>query len=230
MRTNAYETTMSTTILLADDHLLFRQGLAALLRESETEWRIVGEANNGDEVVHLAETLRPDIVVLDVEMPGLSGIEAAARIRQVSPESQLIAVSMYSDEFYYRRMFEAGVSAYVLKSEAIDHLIRAMRACCRGERLPNRPIDSTRASPDKKRPAPRSADIDTYQLTPRELEVLRLLAQGQRNKEIATTLGISVKTVETYRHRLGIKLGIDNIQGLVLFALRAGLISSGTDM
>jgi DNA-binding NarL/FixJ family response regulator len=221
---------MPTTILLADDHLLFRQGLAALLHEPGSEWQIVGEASDGAEAIRLAESLRPDVVVLDVEMPGVTGIEAAARIRQLSPESRLIAVSMYGDEYYRQRMFEAGVSAYLLKSEAIDSLLEALRACRRGERIPGRPTVPARARRDGERTDPRSAGIDKQQLTPRELEVLRLLAQGQRNKEIAAALGISVKTVETYRHRIGLKLGIDSLQGLVLFALRAGLIPSAPSL
>ena len=112
---------MTTTILLVDDHRLFRQGLALLLRE-QGEWQIVGEAGDGEEAVRLAEALNPQIAVLDVEMPRLSGVEAARRIRQVSPDTRIVALSMYSDRHYQERMFQAGASAYVLKNEAIDDL------------------------------------------------------------------------------------------------------------
>lgn len=210
---------MTVTVLLADDHLLFRQGLAMLVRE-HSEWRVVGEAGNGEEAVTLAATHRPRIAVLDVEMPGMNGIEAARRIRQVSPETRMIALSMYGDAHYQQRMFEAGASAYVLKSEAIDDLVAAIEAVLRGERF---------VSPAVARQAPvfekRSANLDKQSLSEREIEVLRRLAEGQRIQEIADALQISGKTVETYRSRLMLKLGINNLPGLVKFAIRAGIAS-----
>ncbi len=204
---------MTLTVLLADDHVLFRQGLALLVRE-QGDWEIVGEAGDGAEAVALAQARRPQIAVLDVEMPGMNGIEATRRIRQVSPETRIVALSMYGDTHYQRRMFEAGASAYVLKNEAIQ-------ATLRGERFV-----SPTARPTGATVARRSADLDRRALTEREVEVLCLLAQGQRGKEIARTLGISAKTVETYRGRIMLKLGIDNLPGLVKFAIRAGIIST----
>jgi len=206
-----------TTLVLADDHALFRQGLASLLGRHD-ELQIVGEAGDGEEAAGLVEQWKPDIVVLDVEMPGMSGIAAAARVRVVSPQTRIIALSMYGDAHYQQRMFEAGASAYVLKNEAIDDLMDAVHACLRGERF---------VSPSAGEPgAPaRSAEVDKGILSEREVEVLRLLAEGKRTREIADILGISAKTIETYRSRIMLKLGIDNLPGLVKFAIRAGITS-----
>jgi len=187
-----------------------------------TDWQIVGQAGDGEEAVQLAEALRPQIAVLDVEMPRVNGIEAARRIRRVSPDTRIVALSMYGDVHYRDRMFEAGASAYVLKNEAMDDLVAAIEAVLRGERY---------VSPAAVSAAPtgpqRSAEVDKGTLSERERDVLRLLAAGQRTKEIAEQLGISAKTVETYRSRIMVKLGIDNLPGLVKFAIRAGILPPG---
>jgi DNA-binding NarL/FixJ family response regulator len=210
---------MTLTVLLADDHVLFRQGLALLVREQE-DWEIVGEAGDGAAAVALAEAYRPHIAVLDVEMPGMNGIEAARRIRQASPETRIVALSMYGDAHYQQRMFEVGASAYVLKNEAIADLVEAIQAALRGDCFVSPTVAPNATVPR------RSAELDRRALTEREVSVLRLLAQGQRTREIAETLGISAKTVETYRGRIMLKLGIDNLPGLVKFAIRAGIIST----
>jgi DNA-binding NarL/FixJ family response regulator len=210
---------VTTTILIADDHVLFRQGLVALLRE-QAGWEVVAQASEGEEAVRLAEELKPQIAVLDVEMPRLGGIEAARRIRQVSRETRIVALSMYGDAHYQERMTQAGASAYVLKNEAIDQLVDAIKALLRGEAFVS-PTVVRRESVL----ALRSAQLDKDTLSARERDVLRLLAQGKRTKEIADALGVSAKTVETYRSRLMQKLGIDNVPGLVRFAIRAGLVS-----
>jgi DNA-binding NarL/FixJ family response regulator len=210
---------MTLTILLADDHVLFRQGLALLVRE-QGDWRIVGEAGNGAEAVALAEAHQPRIAVLDVEMPGMNGIEAARRIRQMSPGTRIVALSMYGDAHYQERMFEAGASAYVLKNEAIDDLVEAIQAVLRGDRFISPAVAHNEAIVER-----RSANLDKRALSEREAEVLRRLAEGQRIKEIADALNLSAKTVETYRSRIMLKLGIDNLPGLVKFAIRAGIVS-----
>ena len=212
---------MPTSIVIADDHVLFRQGLISLLA-AQPRWRVVGEAGDGEEALRLSGELKPDIVVLDIEMPGMNGIEAAGRIRVLSPDSKIIALSMYGDIHYQRRMFEAGASAYVLKNEAVDDLIRAVCAALAGEQFV-----SPSAVQDGTAPLSRSAEVDKLLLSKRELEVIRLLAEGRRTKEIASLLGISAKTVETYRSRIMLKLGIDNLPGLVKFAVRAGIASPG---
>jgi DNA-binding NarL/FixJ family response regulator len=208
---------VTATILLADDHPLFRQGLAALLRD-QAGWQVVAEAGSGEEAVRLAAQWLPQFAVIDVEMPGIGGIEATRRIRDISPQTRIVALSMYADAYYQDRMREAGASAYVLKNEAIDQLVAAVDAVMRGElRFP-----SAGQGPVAAR---RSARIDQDELSAREREVLRLLAEGRRTAEIADLLGISPKTVETYRSRLMNKLDIDSLSGLVKFAIRAGLVS-----
>ena len=210
---------MTTTILIADDHRLFRQGLAGLLRE-QRDWDVVGEAEDGEEAIRLAEALQPDVAVIDVEMPRMGGFDAARGIRNASRETRIVALSMYSDAHYQERMRQAGALAYVLKNEAIDDLVGAIRAVLRGEHF-----TSAAAVRREGVVSVRSAQVDNEELSEREREVLRLLAEGLRTKEIAEALGISPKTVETYRSRLMQKLGIDNVSGLVRFAVRVGLVS-----
>ncbi len=211
---------MNLKILLCDDHALFREGLAALLAR-RPGWRVVAEAGDGAEAIQLAGQCKPDLAVLDVSMPGVSGIEAAEGIRGVSPDTRIIALSMYSDVHYRQRMFDAGADAYVLKNEAGAQLEQAIDAVLRGETFVS-PALRERQAPEPQR----SAELEQDKLSEREREVLRRLAQGQRAKDIARDLGISVKTVETHRSRLMLKLGIDNLVGLVKFAIRAGLVSS----
>lgn len=210
---------MKTTVLVADDHALLRQGLAMLIRE-QPDWEVVAEAANGAEAVRLAAKLQPTIALLDVEMPEMDGIDAARAIAKVSPATCVIALSTYSDLGYRERMWAAGARAYVLKNEAMDDLVAAVSVALLGERFLSPSI--TRGE----QPAPqRSAEVDKSSLSQRELEVLRLLAEGKRGKDIAQTMGISTRTVDTYRSRLMLKLGIRSVAGLVKFALRAGLTS-----
>ena len=209
---------MTITVLLADDHVLFRQGLALLVGK-QAGWEIVGEANDGKEAVQLAQRLGPHIAVLDVEMPNMDGMEAARLIRQVSPATRIVALSMYADAHYQERMFKVGASAYVLKNEAIDDLVTAIAATLRGERF----VSPAAGRPPEAQPSLRSIELDKANLSERELDVLRLLAEGLRMKEIAAALEISARTVETYRARIMLKLGIDNLPGLVKFAVRAGI-------
>ena len=206
-----------TTFLLADDHVLFRQGLAMLIC-SQNNWEIVGEADNGNDAVRLATLLKPDIAVLDVEMPRLNGIEAARRISQATPATRVVARSMYGDTHYQKRMFEAGALAYVLKNEAIDDLVLAIQSVLRGNRF----ISSAFVQQGEV-VSPRSAKMGISLLSKREVEVLRLLVEGKRNSEVADVMAISVKTVETYRSRIMLKLGIDNLTTLVKLAIRAGI-------
>jgi DNA-binding NarL/FixJ family response regulator len=210
---------MTISIVLADDHVLFRQGLAALLRE-QPGWQVVGEAGSGEEAIDLVALLKPTVAVLDVEMVGMGGIDAAERIREISPGTKIVALSMYSSAHYQQRMRRAGASAYVGKSQPIAELVEAVKAVIGG-----RVYDP--GSPELPALAAqvRSARVDADALSEREREVLRLLAEGQRTVVIAETLGISHKTVETYRARLQQKLGINDLSGLVRFAIRAGLIS-----
>lgn len=208
---------MPLTFLLCDDHALFREGLAALL-ERQPGWRVIAHAADGDEARRLATEHQPDVAVLDVSMPGMDGVTAAARIRDSSPEIDIIALSMYGDEHYRRRMLDAGAKAYVMKRDASVELVTAVQAVLRGETY----LSPTLSDPGQR---PRSVEVDIRQLTSRESEVFRLLALGRRPKEIAEMLDLSVKTVETYRSRLMLKLGIDNLADLIKAAIRAGIVS-----
>jgi len=208
---------MTTTVLLADDHTLVRDGLALLIGK-HVDWEVVALAESGEEAVELATQLQPRVAVLDVEMPGMNGIEAAKRIRKASPSTTVVALSTYGDIHYRERMFEAGAAGYVLKNEAIADLANAVEAALRGARFVS---PSLRDGSDTA--GQRSVALDKESLSGRELEVLRLLAEGHRTKEIGELLGISARTVETYRGRIMIKLDIHTLPGLVKFALRAGL-------
>lgn len=211
----------SLSFLLCDDHALFRDSLAALL-ERQQEWQFVGLASRGEEAISLAAELQPDIAVIDVAMPGMTGIEVAEAIQQQAPQTRIMAVSMYGHPQYLQRMLAAGARAYILKNEAGSELVEAVKQVLQGQiylsaDLRELDIDAAQSM--------EAGTPDPQVLTKRERQVLRLLAEGQRTKDIAATLGISPKTVETYRSRMMLKLGIDNLAGLVKLAIRSGLIS-----
>ncbi|UHD18661.1 response regulator [Thiocapsa bogorovii] len=209
---------MPAKILLCDDHTLVREGLAALLRQ-RTDWTVVAEAADGREAVELAARLQPDVVLMDVAMPRMSGTEAAAAIHEAAPATRIVALSMFGDAMSRRGMFEAGALAYVLKNNAATDLFAAIDGALRGE---------TYLSPALAEPTARSdtgaTDPEKIQLTGRERDVLRLLAEGRRTRDIATEIGISPKTVETYRSRIVHKLRIESLAGLVKYAIRAGIV------
>jgi len=208
---------MPATLLLCDDHTLVREGLAALLRQ-RADWTVVAEAADGREAVALATIWQPDVALLDVAMPGMSGLEAAAAIRTATPATRIVALSMYEDALYQRGMFEAGALAYVLKNKAAADLLAAIDAALRGERY------LSPALAERSRRQPPTRDAEPAELSPREREVLRLLAEGRRNRDIAEALRISPKTVETYRTRIGQKLRLETLADLVKYAIRAGIV------
>jgi DNA-binding NarL/FixJ family response regulator len=209
---------MTLRFLLCDDHTLFREGLAVLLERREG-WQVVGQAADGEEAVRLAARLQPDLILLDVAMPGMSGIEATSALRAVSPHSAILALSMYGDAHYRRNMLAAGAVGYLLKNQASAELEKAIATVQRGH---------TFLSPALRADGGRShaPELELAKLTPRERAVLRLLAQSRKMREIAEEMGISVKTIETHRSHIMSKLNIDNLPGLVRFAIRSGLISS----
>lgn len=208
-------------ILLGDDHSLILEGIRRLL---ESHYEVVGSADNGKSLVEAAWRLAPDVVVLDVSMPILNGIDAAREIKKGLPSTRLVFLSMHSNAIYLRKALQAGASAYVLKSGASEELLTAIEAAREGnsyvssgfgqdviDNLQNQPEGATRA---------------VIELTDRQRQILQLIAEGKQNKEIADILGVSVKTVEFHRSSLMTKLGAHTVAELTRFAIQEGLIGT----
>lgn len=211
-----------TTIVLADDHHLVRQGLRSLL-EAEPDFSIVGETGDGLEAAQLVERLRPDVLVLDLMMPGLNGLEVTRQVSQRSPRTHVVILSMHPNEAYVLEALRAGAAAYVLKESTSAELVRAVREAVAGRRYLSPPL-SERAIEVYMQKA-ESAALDPYEtLTAREREVLHLAAEGHTNAEIADRLFISRRTVETHRANLMRKLGLRTQTDLISYALRRGIL------
>ncbi len=211
-------------ILLADDHIVMRTGLRALL-ERQPDMEVVGESENGRETVELAASLRPDVVVMDVGMPVLNGIEASKTIVTQSPRTAVVILSMHADESYVMRALSAGARGYLLKDSGAGDLISAIQAVSQGKSFFSPKVSRILAE-DYVRVLKQKGAVDTYDLlTGREREILQLLAEGKANKEVATDLNISTYTVETHRSHILQKLNLHNSAELVLYAVRKGIIS-----
>jgi DNA-binding NarL/FixJ family response regulator len=209
--------------LLADDHVIVRDGLRSLL-EKERDFTVVGEAENGRDAVEQATRLRPDVVVMDIAMPGLNGIEATRQITAQPPKPKVIALSMHSDKRFVAEMLQAGASGYLQKNCAFKHLVNAIRSVIAGQMYLGPSVTGIVVEGFKQRlPAPQPGEAAT--LSPKEREVLQLLAEGSSTKEIADHLGISGKTVDTHRQHIMDKLGIHSIAELTKYAIREGLTS-----
>lgn len=213
-----------TTILLADDHPIVRKGLRDLL-ETEANLQVIGEAANGLEVVAMVERLKPDILVLDVVMPGLNGVEVTQQVLRRSPQTRVIIFSMHADESYVLRALRNGASGYVLKDSSPDELVRAVREVLAGRRYLGPPL-SERAIETYVQQKAEMATLDRYErLTTREREILHLTLEGYNNTQIAEQLSISPRTVATHRTNMMRKLGLKTRTDLIRFALQQGLIS-----
>jgi two-component system, NarL family, response regulator NreC len=208
---------MPIQVLLADDHLLVRQGLKGLLEREG--FKVVAEAGDGREAIRLAGTSHPDVVILDLAMPALNGVDAAREIARAEPRTKAILLTMHKEDPYVLQALNAGISGYVLKTQAGAELVQAIREVARG---------AIYLSPGVSR-----AVVDAYKakselppdpLSPREREVLQLVAEGKTTKEVAGVLGISVKTAESHRTRIMEKLDIHETASLVRYAIRRGLI------
>jgi two-component system, NarL family, response regulator NreC len=211
-------------ILLADDHNVMRGGLRLLL-ERQPGFKVVGEASDGRQAVEQAEATKPDIAVLDIAMPNLSGIEAAQRISALLPNTRILILSMHSDESYVLRALKAGAKGYLLKDSAENDLIEAIRAVDEGKAFFSPEISNILVE-DYVREMKRRGAEDSYELlTPREREILQMLAEGKSNKHIATVLDLSLYTVETHRRNLQDKLNLHSFAELILYAVRKGIIS-----
>ena len=211
-------------ILLADDHIVMRTGLRALL-ERQPNLEVVGESENGRETVALAASLKPDVVVMDVGMPVLNGIEATQTIVTQNPTVAVVILSMHADESYVMRALKAGARGYLLKDSAAADLIGAIQAISQGKSFFSPKVSRILAE-DYVRVLKQKGAVDTYDLlTSREREILQLLTEGKTNKEVATALNISPYTVETHRSHILQKLNLHNSAELVLYAVRKGIIS-----
>lgn len=211
-------------ILLADDHALFRAGLRALL-ESEPRWEVVGEAADGNEAVARARELKPDIVIMDLSMPEANGLEATRAIRALGLECRVLVLTVHAEEEYLVPVVEAGASGYLTKTSADTDLLEALRVVARGEvYLPARATTLLLRRYRETQDDPQQAGF--RDLSDREREVLVLTAEGFSSREIGERLYISPKTVETYRSRIMVKLGLNHRSELVRFALRTGLLKT----
>jgi two-component system response regulator NreC len=211
-------------ILLADDHAIIRRGLRLILQE-QPDFEVVGEAGDGKEAVNLTESLTPDVVVLDISMPGMNGIEAARQISSKQPQTALIVLSMHSDEAYVLRALKAGVRGYLLKESPESDFIQAIHCVKEGKAFFS-PAVSRLLAEDYVRQSQEKDIEDSFDLlTVREREILQLIAEGRSNKEVAANLNLSVYTVETHRGNIMTKLNLHSIPELVLYAVRKGIIS-----
>jgi len=212
-----------TTIVLADDHQVVRQGLKALL-EAESDLRVVGEAGDGLQAIRRVELTSPKVLVLDLMMPGLNGLDVIPQVKKCSPHTQVVILSMYSNEAYVLEALSSGASAYVLKDSSSGDLVHAVREAAAGRRYLSPPLSDRAIEVYQQRA--KATTLDRYEtLTTREKEVLHLAAEGHTSAEIAARLGISGRTAETHRSNLMHKLDLHSQAELIRFALKRGIVS-----
>ncbi|MBC8040628.1 MAG: response regulator transcription factor [Opitutaceae bacterium] len=219
-------TLVPITVLLAEDHAIVRQGLCALLN-ADGDFKIVGEARNGREAVDLARTLKPDVILMDIAMPVLNGLEATRQILTADHKAKVVILSAHSDEAYIERMSAVGVSGFLEKQTSAEILTKAIREVVKG-RTYFSPLIAKRRCDAPAAPRDRDGQLkaNASRLTPRESEVLQLVAEGAANKQVAAALGISIKTVEKHRQHLMDKLNIHDTAGLTRYAIAEGVVES----
>jgi DNA-binding NarL/FixJ family response regulator len=213
---------MTTRVLLAEDHALVRSGIRSLL-EASKEVDVVGEAGNGREAVELATQLKPDLILMDLAMNDLNGIDATRQLAAQDPAARVIMLSMHGDEQYIYESLKAGAKGYVLKSSAFKELITGIREVCAGRTYVSPSLTNVVMNDYVRRAKGEQAPTELDKLTTREREVLQLIAEGNSSAEVANILYISVRTVDTHRHNIMEKLDIHSIAGLTKFAIRTGL-------
>lgn len=215
-------------LVLADDHAILRSGIRMILN-SQDDMEVVGEAKNGEEAIFLCREKKPDIILLDLSMPGLSGLEAIEKIKQVNPAVKILVLTMHDDEEYLRKVLKSGCFGYILKKAADTELISAIRMVCRGEVFVDHSLVKYLVNgfinPGGQN-EPRHVKPSGV-LSDRELEVFKLIALGYTNKQIADELVLSVKTVETHKSKIKEKLNIKSRSDMVRYAIQNGLLESG---
>ena len=215
-------------VLLADDHTIVRKGLCSLLEEEEGI-EVIGEAEDGREAIKLVEKLHPDIVVMDIAMPGLNGLEATRQLRRLYPEIKILILSMYANEEYVFQTLQAGAEGYLVKKAAPSELVLAIKAVHQGNSFLSTSISRTVINEYIRRADKISEGDNAFEnLTARETEVLQLITEGRKNREIAELLYISIKTVETHRAHIMDKLDIHSTAELTQYAISKGIIRSDT--
>src|SRR5256886_12291926 len=211
------------TVMLAEDHTIVRQGLRILL-EAEKDLSVVGEADNGRQAVQMAKRLRPDVVLMDIGMPSLNGLEATRQISKQIPKSRVVVLSSYSDDEYVQQLTAAGATGYLIKTTASQDLVMAIREAKKGNAFFS-PAISKRLIEHYRQAVARGEPVKKgRRLTSREMEVLQLIAEGRHNKQIAEKLSISIKTVEKHRQQLMNKVEIHEVAGLTRYAITKGFI------
>ncbi len=216
------------TVLLAEDHAIVREGLRNLL-EAEEDFEVVGEAENGRSAVELARKLRPRVVVMDIAMPLLNGVEATRQILQRAPETRILILSAHSDDAYIQHLNTLGVAGFLIKQTSSHVLAKAIREAAKGKTFYG-PSITPRLAAQKTEPLGKTGKAAVARLTSREMEVLQLIAEGQANKQIGQELGISIKTVEKHRQNVMDKLRIHDTAGLTRYAIGAGIIESSVQL
>lgn len=212
---------MNTRILLVDDHELLRRGIRSLL-EAEPDFEVCAEAADGRVAVELATSLKPDVVVMDIGLPGLNGIDATRRIRKLSRKTEVLALSLHESEHFAREVLAAGARGYVFKSDAATEVVLAVRSILSKQRYLTRRLAHCAERLGMVKPGVRATKTS---LTRREREVLQLLAEGNSNKSVAELLKISIKTAETHRARIMRKLELKSVADLVRYAIREGMVA-----
>ncbi len=213
-------------IVIADDHELVRHGIRSIL-SAHRGWSVVGEAMDGIQAAKMTQSLRPHILIMDVTMPNLDGLETTRQILSKVPETKILILTMHESDQMVRRILEAGARGYVLKSDLAGQLVRAVREVAQGKTFLTQKVSDIvlRGFLNVEKKGRNKADSETH-LTPRENEILRLLANGKSNKEISAVLGITIRTVETHRAKIMFKLDIHSIAELIHYALGKGLAAS----
>ncbi len=210
-------------IMIADDHTIVRQGMRKLL-ETYPELQVIGESQDGDETVELAKQLLPEIIIMDISMPGLNGLEATRQLKKRLPQIKILILTMHAEKEYIFKILQSGASGYLLKGSAIEELITAIHAVDRGESYLSPPISKSIIEEYVGGGPNTRSTTQSQPLTTREREVLQLIAEGHTSKSIATYLSLSSKTIETHRSHIMQKLNIHNAAGLIRYAIQKGWV------